>query len=283
MRRENRRVATAILEPCMRIGLVTDIHYHRQIRYGNRHCPDSLTKLKAPLLVFREQKVDLIANLGDSIDCHGCDTADTDSLADLQRVLATAPCPIVSVMGNHDLEGMDKRQFRQAFGLSGRYPGERIFKDCRLLLLDANFSAAGQDTCGTHWDWRESFLLPSAIAWLARQLAESRQSLNLVLVHQNLHDRLAAGRDDPHVICNAEAVRQVMEGSGRRIIVLQGHNHAGGRQDLNGIVYLTLRAMCEGPGLANNAFAILDTDSDGSADLIGFGSQTDETIRFPTR
>ncbi len=255
------------------IGMITDSHYNRQIQYGSRYCPDSLVKLQAALAVFRTAGVDLVINLGDSLDCHGLMHLDEDSLADLQELLASASVPVYSVMGNHDLELLDKAHFCRAFALPSLFPLSFNHGNCHIILLDAAFSEDGQDTCGPQWDWRDSWIPAEQIAWLQADLAASTHPFNLVCVHQNLDIRATEGPEDPHCIRNAAAVRTVLQDSGRRIIVLQGHYHPGMRQLQQGIPYLTLRAMCEGSGLENNAFAILRTGDDGTACFTGYAQQ----------
>ena len=56
------------------------------------------------------------------------------------------------------------------------------------------------------------------------------------------------------------------------LAVFQGHNHGGGYRRIGGIDYFTMRAMVEGPGLKNNAFA-LATVSDAGVRIRGFVKQ----------
>jgi alkaline phosphatase len=72
---------------------------------------------------------------------------------------------------------------------------------------------------------------------------------------------------------NAPAVRKVLEGSGKVIAVFQGHNHHGAYRRINGIPYFTMRGMVEGPGLKNNAYAVVRISPDGAIGIRGFGEQ----------
>ena len=70
-----------------------------------------------------------------------------------------------------------------------------------------------------------------------------------------------------------------LEASGRVLAVFQGHHHAGGYRQISGIHYCTLRAMVEGPGQDNNAFAVVDALPNGEVRVNGFGKQT--SYRWP--
>jgi alkaline phosphatase len=81
---------------------------------------------------------------------------------------------------------------------------------------------------------------------------------------------------------NAAEVRRLFEASGRVRAVFQGHHHAGGYRQINGIHYCTLQAMVEGPGQDNNAFAIVEAWPGPEIRLTGFGKQPSYHWRLPS-
>ena len=85
------------------------------------------------------------------------------------------------------------------------------------------------------------------------------------------HQRLDATRQ--HSVRNAEAVRKVLEGSGKVACVFQGHSHQNDLQEIAGIHYCTLAAMVEGSGDENSAYARLDVLPGGSLSVAGFVKQ----------
>lgn len=139
------------------------------------------------------------------------------SLADLRQTPNGAACPVYAVMGNHDLEWLDKRQFCRAFAEPAPHPFAVAGQHGRLLLPDANFNETGQDTCGPGWVWRESYLEPSTTAWLETELASGDPAVNLICIHQNLDNRRTADQDNPHGGRNAAAVRLILGQSWRRV------------------------------------------------------------------
>jgi len=73
--------------------------------------------------------------------------------------------------------------------------------------------------------------------------------------------------------CDRTPVRKILESAGNIRAVFQGHCHGGYFQTLASIPHVTLRAMCQSPGLQNNAFGIATFRADGSIHLEGFGQQ----------
>jgi hypothetical protein len=86
-----------------------------------------------------------------------------------------------------------------------------------------------------------------------------------------IHQRLDV--KPPLGIKNAPEVRKVLEESGKVLAVLQGHDHKGGYQEIAGVHYCTLRAMVEGSGLENNAYAIMEIQPDDAIRIRGFRKQ----------
>jgi hypothetical protein len=94
-----------------------------------------------------------------------------------------------------------------------------------------------------------------------------------VFCHENVDDRLWRGERDPHILCNAAQLRDVLAGAGNVRALIQAHYHPGILTSLNGIDCIGLRAMVVGEGLENNAYAIVSLYEDGRLAIDGFGQQ----------
>ena len=73
-----------------------------------------------------------------------------------------------------------------------------------------------------------------------------------------------------HRVKNAEEARSILQSSGKVAAVLQGHKHKGVYTEIKGIPYYALKAMVEGSGRENNAYAIVDILGDGSIAITGY-------------
>jgi len=71
-------------------------------------------------------------------------------------------------------------------------------------------------------------------------------------------------------VVNRAEVRAEFERSGKVLAVFQGHDHKGAYSFINGIHYYTLRAMIEGSGPDNNAYALVDVHPDWSLTVTGY-------------
>jgi alkaline phosphatase len=52
--------------------------------------------------------------------------------------------------------------------------------------------------------------------------------------------------------------------------VFQGHQHSGGYSQIEGIHYYTLKAVVEGPGEEDNAYAVVEVRPDGRIIVTGY-------------
>jgi alkaline phosphatase len=110
--------------------------------------------------------------------------------------------------------------------------------------------------------------MPAAeVEWLRTDLQNARGP-SIVFVHQRLDGTGA------YLIKNAEAVRQVLEESGKVRAVFQGHYHKNALTRIHGIPYCTLAGMIEGKGGETNAFAVASVLPDGAIHVEGFGKQS---------
>jgi alkaline phosphatase len=102
--------------------------------------------------------------------------------------------------------------------------------------------------------------------WLRQDLATTLKPV-VVFAHQRLDPT------EHYTIRNAEAVRSILERSGRVAAVFQGHSHHNDYALLNGIHYCTLVALVEGAGLENGGYGVLEIFPDHSLRVSGFRRQ----------
>jgi len=175
-------------------------------------------------------------------------------------------------MGNHELDLLSKEQFMAAVGM----PAPQYSFDCgpfHCIVLDANYNRDFSPYRAGNFSWPQAYIPPDEQDWLASDLGRTDRKV-IVFVHQTLDDDETA-----YGVKNAPAVRKVLEGSGKVIAVFQGHNHHGAYRRINGIPYFTMRGMVEGPGLKNNAYAVVRISPDGTIGIRGFGEQPNYPVR----
>jgi len=251
--------------PLLRIGLVTDLHYADKPAAGSRHYRDSRFKLAAAGKQFAEAKTDLVIELGDFIDTATSLDAEKDALRCIHAEFAAIPGRHHCVLGNHCVSALTKADF---LGIVGQPRSFYSFDLAghHIVILDACFRSDGVAYGGNKFDWGDANVPPEEIEWLRSDLKQTVDP-TIVFVHQRLDVA------PPYGVKNATEIRGLFEESKRVLAVFQGHDHHGDMRVINGIRYCTLRAMVEGPGQDNNAYAILDVLPGGALRLTGFGKQ----------
>ena len=246
----------------VRFGIATDPHYTERI-YGTRYCNQSLDKLAECVELMNKQEVDFLVELGDFKD-QDDPPVEVNTLSYLQSIEAVfrqSRGPTYHVLGNHDLDSISKSQFLShikntniAFELS--YYAFDV-NGLHFVVLDANFTSSGIDYDHGNFNWTDANIPAVELQWLEQDLARA-EGPAILLIHQLLD---GAGS---HYVNNAADVRKILEASGKVMAVFQGHYHAGSYHEIQGIHYYTLKAMVEGSGVQNNAYAIVEVHADRS-------------------
>lgn len=252
--------------PLVRIGLVTDLHYADKPPGGSRHYRDSVAKLAAAGQQFAQAKTDVVIELGDFIDSADSLEAEKGFLQRIQTELEKLPGPRHHVLGNHCVSALTKPEFLEIARQTDSYYSFDLNK-VHFVVLDACFRSDGVAYGRNNFNWADSHVPQAELQWLRNDLQAATGPV-LVFVHQCLDV------EPPYGVKNAAEVRQMLEVSGRVLAVFQGHHHAGGYRQIGGIHYCTLRAMVEGPGSDNNAFAVVDLLPNGEVCVHGYGKQS---------
>ena len=262
-------------------GVFTDCHYAYRTVTDDRFYPQALDKLQQCLQQLQTAGASFLLNLGDTVDTVQSTSAVWERLLEARSLWENYPGQIYHLLGNHDVLELTKQEIAQ--GLGGLYPGWKssIHKSyyaftrggIRFFCLDSCFDRSGRSYEAEEYDCREAYLDTDQLYWLEKSLGSMEEKRAVVCCHTNLDHRPAEdGSEDPHVLKNADQVRAILEQSGKRIVVLQGHYHPGEFTVQNGIAYITFRGMTLGNFPENNAFALVQISSQAIA-VRGYGQQ----------
>jgi len=245
-----------------RFGIVTDSHYANR-KYSNRFCSESIDKMMECVELMNKQEVDFLIELGDFKD-QDDPPVEENTISYLQAVEAIFQQfrgSIYHVLGNHDMDSISKSQFLANVENTGIAPDVFYYSfdlnGLHIVVLDANYLSDGTDYDHGNFSWTDTNIPTTELEWLEQDLA-SVDGPVIVFIHQLLDGT------GSHYVNNAADVRQTLEASRKVLTVFQGHYHSGGYSEIRGIHYYTLKAMVEGSGPENNAYAIIEVHSDRS-------------------
>jgi predicted phosphodiesterase len=249
------------ITPKIRFGMVTDPHYADADTKGTRHYRESLSKLNECVTFMNEQKVDFLIELGDLKD-QDPSANEQNTLKYLQTIEAVFKKfkgPRYHVLGNHDMDSISKQQFLSHAKNTGITPNASYYsfdqKGLHFVVLDANYISDGSDYDHGNFSWTDANIPNTQIEWLKKDLASTTKP-TIVFVHQPLDG------NTKHCVKNAEQVRHILEHNKNVLAAFHGHNHVGNYSLIEGIHYYTLKAVIEGSGEENNAYAIVEIYDD---------------------
>ena len=259
--------------PLMRFGLVTDCHY-ADIPYAKREHPigdaayrETLAKLRECVAVMDSERPSFLIELGDFKD-EGPDKASTIGYLDkVEAVFSQFSGPRYHVLGNHDLDLLDKKEFLARIKNYGQDEAQAHYSfdvsGIRFIVLDACYNSKLEDYAPGNWEWTDANVPPPQLAWLEEELASAPGQV-VVFGHQCLDPNA----DTRHQVRNAADVRAILEKSGKVNAVFTGHQHSGLVSCVNGITYYSLRAMVLNSG--ENGYAVADIYPSGAIAVTGF-------------
>lgn len=160
----------------VRFAVITDLHHGL--------APDAWDRLNVFVEAVKGRKyLDFVIQMGDFT----YSTPDSKPCLDLWRAL---PQPKLHVLGNHDMDKVDKAGATRALGMRSRY-GAAVYGGYRFLWLDLNhFKKGGRliayangnyFTDGATHNWAD----PEQLAWLRNELERSREPV-ILFAHQPL-------------------------------------------------------------------------------------------------
>lgn len=222
-------------------GLLTDTHVAHRPTWRNRYYGTALQKIRTCMEIFKERSVDFIVHIGDVIDEPGDTQAGITVANEVLSVLKQFDIATYFVLGNHDINSIPKDLFGQMFNIpsSACYHAFSM-EEYRFIFLDCLHRQDGEHYTPGTVNWEELYIPLEQQAWLKQEL-EQASGQNVVLFVHGLLDDMS----DPHVICNAKDIREILGGYPKIRAVFQGHMHGGHFSVVCGIPYLTLPAIVE--------------------------------------
>ena len=242
--------SSELKQPLLRVGLVTDLHYADKEPGGTRYYRESIPKFEECIQMFSEEKLDLAIELGDFIDAAEDVETEIGYLKTIDRIYSQFPNDRHYVLGNHCVTTLTKEQFRDNSTAKATYYSFDK-NQMHFVVLDACYRADGVPYGNRNFDWTDTEIPPEERDWLAEDLSKSNLP-TLVFTHQRLDVSNHYG------VKSGPEVRKILENSDQVVAVFQGHNHINEHKEIGGIHYITLAALIEGSGAANNAYSILE-------------------------
>ena len=183
-------------------------------------------------------------HLGDFKDDSGSASATLAKLDEIEAAFAAFSGGHYHVMGNHDTDVLTKDEFFAHVSNTGFAAAQGYYSFVRggvkFIVLDANFNSDSDTDHFSRGNWTCSvaYIPPAERAWLEAELAAATGPV-VVFCHQRLDGT------GSYFVKNAAEVRRIIEKSCKVIGVFAGHEHAGGRNCMNGVSYYTLRSLAE--------------------------------------
>ena len=264
-------------KPKLKFGIVTDMHFADIDRKGNRYYRESLNKLKECMQIMTEQEIQFLIELGDFKDEDNPpdEKSTLHFLRTIEEEFQKGVKKTFHVLGNHDVDSISKSQFQAEITNTGISPESTFYsfieEDIQFVVLDANYRSDGKSYDRGNFDWTDCNIPPNQLEWLSNEL-DKKPLYNIVFVHQLLDG------EGNHFINNASEVRKILEQSKKVLAVFNGHQHEGQYSLINGIHYYTLKAVVEGQGKENNAYAIVEILSDNSIVVNGYRKVEDKIM-----
>jgi alkaline phosphatase len=211
---------TARRSPCVRVGLVTDVHFTDADR--RNHCSNCyrwvLPKFADAVAHFRADRHDFVVELGDLIDGGAAKEIELANLSRISGYFSGVRAERHYVLGNHCLMSLSKREFLDATGAHDtHYSFDR--GGYHFVILDANFTADGTPYADNNFVFSDANLPDRQLQWLREDLAHT--SFPAVIF---LHQRLDALPINPFGVNRASHVRRLLEESGKVFAVFQGRH-----------------------------------------------------------
>lgn len=221
----------------MKLGFLTDIHFRDAVpgtsSIAARECRRMDEILPRCLDALVAAQVDLVVCAGDCVDEPAAPGVEAD-LATLGRHFAASGLPAILVPGNHDPAP------ERFYEVLPRPPRRCRYGDCEVITFFDDVWEA----------WCERARRSMASLELMRTLLgppEPEVALSVTIQHYVVFPE-HTGTGYRHTYENDGEIREILEHSPRRLVVLSGHRHAGHPLTVHrGVTYFTGRALCEHP------------------------------------
>ena len=268
----------------VRFGAIADCQYADADTRGKRHYRLAAKKLEQAVEAFNaDDGLDFVIHLGDFID------RDFKSYATVRPIFDRLNTTRYHLLGNHDYDVADelKSKVPATLGLKDRYYEFEIGR-WRFIVLDGNeFSTLAHPKGSEIWKKAEAFrtshrpalatycgaIQQQQIDWLKGKLGAARKADQRAIIF--CHYPLTP--EGHHNLWNDTEMLELLKGH-RDVVAawINGHNHAGGYEQRDGIHYLTLKGMLD---TTENAFATIEV-SDDKIRVDGHHREPDRTLKL---
>lgn len=256
----------------VRFGVATDTHYAERAPILNRSYRYGLVRMRQFVSQMNKAEVDFAIHLGDFKDQDETPQAaqTLQYLRAIEAEYARFQGPRYHVLGNHDLDSIDKATFLAEVENTGiaatRTYYSFDYRQIHFVVLDANFTAEGADHF-QDFDWQLAHIPANQLAWLEQDLAQTNFP-TIVFIHQLLFD---AEREYVSHVQQCERIRSLLATAGNVKAVMMGHIHEEMYRQYDGIHYYVLPAMVDDPNPDSNAYALVEVTPEGTITIEGFG------------
>ena len=221
----------------MKLLVFTDLHY-----FGGKeklfNTKRKLVEFAEPMLdklieIARDEKVDLVINLGDIIQDTNDKALDLDCLSYMFGRLKEFPCPVYSVLGNHDLKMMDTVD--EVASLIGQNPASfsTELDGYHLVFLSPELHPELGTARGG--SYKTQFIGEDTLAWLKSDL-EKVTLPTLIFTHFPLAEDSRV-QDECMFLKNRDAVKEILLDSKCVKAAFVGHQHTPRFVEEDGIPY----------------------------------------------
>ena len=236
-------------------AVVTDIHYGFDIK-------DKLGS-KAPKLVDHFLKaVDkikpaFIVDMGDRVSAKSKED-DRHYMKELKKQFNKAAAPVYSLMGNHDVRFLSRKENEDIMGCSAQ--NHSLDKgNYHFVFWNPTYNVSEN---GIEFS-------KSDLEWLKKDLDKAQGKPSILFSHvplDNLGGEEVSDVTKYFFWTHGKKVRKVMEDAGNVILCMSGHRHRNRHREINGIHYVTQQSLVsmwkEHYRIPSRSYSFLELDND---------------------
>ncbi len=245
----------------LQIGIVADVHAHDlDSPLEGKMMTSYPERLGAFVNAMNDWPADLVIELGDFVNgwvVLGVEPGDPyripQILEEAEAIYSRFDGPRYHVIGNHDVYNLSKEEYLERVNITSTYYSFDA-GGYHFVVLDVQYGEGGNDLTYTYTGVR-GFVPTTEMEWLQEDLAATDRP-TIVCVHQMLDtEPTEVGWT---LIGNAVEVRALLAESGVVIAVFQGHDHSNRYSLIDGIHYITFKALVDQGTPPSWAYVTLD-------------------------
>ena len=235
----------------MKLAVVNDIHVGKGLEHNGRirSSPHLVEGVLSGFVreILEQHSPDALINLGDLIRSEEREI----DLQKYRRLIAhfdQVKCPVVHMLGNHELKNMLLKDIENAWSEQGgeqKSYGWKDIDDFTLIWLGLELDSD---------DHRIRFLPSVQLDWLRKQLRKVNRP-TVIFTHCAIDDHDVSGNffyeaSDKRIrktlfLENQKEIREIISSSKSVIAVIQAHLHYFHTKKIDGIPYITCPAMAD--------------------------------------